>query len=161
MFDIRYEKLSLHPELQIVQADVAVTAEGERLIDEPLCIDVGLPALLASAFEDTAPDRFADPAAEWRKMPFFVCGCGDPECRGYSFAVRHEGDRVVWTEIDETSTGVREGNAYRIPLSEYRRVVAAAAEQFLAYVEPLDYRPLYAETADTVRKLLKRLKEEA
>lgn len=158
MFSIRFGKLTLHPELQIVQADVIVELKGERIIDEPLCIDVGLPALMASALGDTVPDRFSNPVEEWRKMPFFVCGCGDPECRGYSFAVRHSGDEVIWTESEQSVSGVLQGQQYHVPVRQYREAVTAAAEQFLAFVDPLDYRPLNGNTVSTIRTLLETLR---
>ncbi len=160
MFDIRYERLSHNEELQIVQADVAVVAEGETLVEEPLCIDVGLPALLASAFEDVRPDRFADAAVAWERMPFFVCGCGDPDCRGIPIAVRHEGDEVVWTELDQTPSGERSHGEYRIPKNAYRSVLLRLGQSFLAFVEPLDYRPLQPDTVRLVREWTERLERE-
>jgi len=61
---------------QIILADVKLEIENNVWIDEPLCIDVGLPALLLSAIEATAPNRWA-PAAEWQKMRFclWLRGC--------------------------------------------------------------------------------------
>ncbi|HZG55604.1 hypothetical protein [Paenibacillus sp.] len=160
MFDIRYEGLSHNAELQIVQADVAVVAEGETLVEEPLCIDVGLPALLASAFGDVRPDRFADAAVAWERMPFFVCGCGDPDCRGIPIAVRHEGGDVVWTELEQTPSGERAHGEYRIPSADYRRVLKRLGQSFLAFVEPLDYRPLQPDTVRLVREWTERLERE-
>lgn len=158
-FDIRYDGLSHNEELQIVQADVFVAAEGETLVEEPLCIDVGLPALLASGFEDVRPNRFADAASEWRLMPFFVCGCGDPDCRAMPFGVRHEGDVVVWTELDQSPSGSeRVLGEYRIPAEAYRRALLRLGEQFLAFASTLDYRPLQPETLALVRKWTERLR---
>lgn len=160
-FDIRYGGLSHNEELQIVQADVVVVAEGETLVEEPLCIDVGLPALLASAFEDHAPDRFADAASAWQRMPFFVCGCGDPDCRAFPFGVRHEGDVVVWTELDQSPSGhERKLAEYRFPAKRYRRVLLGLGEAFLAFAAPLDYRPLQPETMALVERLTDRLRRE-
>jgi hypothetical protein len=152
MFDIRYEGLTHNKELQIVQADVTVITEGETLIEEPLCIDVGLPALLKSGHADVAPDRFADAAVAWERMPFFVCGCGDPDCRAFPFRVRHEGEVVVWTELDQSSSGERVLAEHRIPASEYRAVLLRLGEQFLAFAEPLEYRPLQPSTMRLVRE---------
>ncbi|TLS53348.1 hypothetical protein FE782_03480 [Paenibacillus antri] len=158
MFDIRYEGLTHNEELQIVQADVRVVAEGETLVEEPLCIDVGLPALLASAFEETRPDRFADAAVAWERMPFFVCGCGDPDCRAMPFAVRHEAGEVVWTELDQSPSGARVLGEYRIPLTDYRRALRRLGEAFLAFAEPLDYRPLQPDTVKLIRAWTERLR---
>ena len=158
MFEIRYEGLSLNAELQIVQADVTVIAEGESIVEEPLCIDVGLPSLLRSGLEDVSPDRFADAAVEWARMPFFVCGCGDPECRAVAIAVRREGGDVVWTELEQSPTGERKVGEYRIPAGEYRHALVRLGEQFLAFVEPLDYRPLQPETVSLVREWTAKLR---
>jgi len=160
VFDIRYAGLSHNAELQIVQADVVVTAEGETLIEEPLCVDVGLPALLRSAFEDAAPDRFADAAVEWEKMPFFVCGCGDPDCRAYPFGVRRAGDEVEWRELEQSPGGERTVGVYRIPLQAYRETLLRLGEQFLAFVAPLDYRPLQPATVELVARWTERLRQE-
>ncbi|MCI3920023.1 hypothetical protein MO973_07225 [Paenibacillus sp. TRM 82003] len=159
-FDIRYGGLSHNEELQIVQADVVVVAEGETLVEEPLCIDVGLPALLASGFEDLWPDRFADAAKEWRRMPFFVCGCGDPDCRAMPFGVRHEDGVVVWTELDQSPSGSeRVLGEYRIPQAAYRRVLLGLGEAFLAFASPLDYRPLQPDTMPLVERLTRKLRD--
>jgi hypothetical protein len=158
-FDIRYDGLSHNEELQIIQADVVVVAEHETLIDEPLCVDVGLPSLLLSAFEDIAPDRFADAAVEWRVMPFFVCGCGDPDCRAFPFRVRHEGDRVNWTELDQSPTGGERVLAqYQVPVEVYRGVLLRLGEQFLSFAAALDYCPLQKETLPLVAELTERLR---
>jgi hypothetical protein len=94
MLLLSLKKWSFDADLQIIHADVKLIIEGQILIDEPLCIDVGLPALLLSACEATEPNRWAS-HLEWQRMPFFVCGCGDAECRGFSFVVKH---------VDETWT---------------------------------------------------------
>ena len=158
MFEIRYEGLSLNAELQIVQADVTVVAEGESIVEEPLCIDVGLPSLLRSGLEDAAPDRFADAAVEWARMPFFVCGCGDPECRAVVIAVRRDLGDIVWTELEQSPSGERKVGEYRIPVGEYRRALVRLGEQFLAFVERLDYRPLQPETVSLVREWTEKLR---
>jgi len=161
MFEIRYDGLSLNAELQIVQADVRVVMEGETLVEEPLCIDVGLPALLRSGFEETSPDRFADAAVAWTRMPFFVCGCGDPDCRAYPFAVRHEGGEVVWTELEQSPSGTKALGETRVGIEPYRAALLRLGEAFLAFAEPLDYRPLQPETVRLVREWTERLREAA
>jgi hypothetical protein len=155
VIELRFGKWSFDPGLQIIHADVFFAINGDVLVDEPLCIDVGLPALLLSVLEDTEPDRKA-PAAEWRKMPFFVCGCGDPDCRGYSFAVKHAAcGRVRIAEAEETGAGqYREDRSYTVSRSEFTKAVLPLAKQFLDFTDKLDdYRPYLAETVGIVRKL--------
>lgn len=55
--NLRIEKLAFHEPLQIVQAEVKLDIDGVEVINEPLCIDVGLPALLLSACSNTKPNR--------------------------------------------------------------------------------------------------------
>lgn len=158
MFKLQYEHLSLEPDLQIVHADVTLEIDGETIIEEPLCIDVGLPALLLSAVEDVEPSRWSEPA-EWHKMPFVCCGCGDPECRAFSFIVRHSGeDEMELLEIEEKPSGSpRVLGSYTVRESEYKAQVTAIGEAFLRFVDGLDYRPYYSETVRTVRELMDRL----
>lgn len=159
MFELKAERLSFDAGLQIVQADIRLVIDGETVVDEPLCLDVGLPALLASGLENTSPHRWAPPA-EWRKMPFFVCGCGDPECRAYSFRVRHlDAERAEWTLVEESEDGsFREQESYVVDLSECRAQLVELGERFLRFVEPLDYRPYFPDTVPVVRELTERLK---
>ncbi|MEK8129623.1 hypothetical protein WMW72_17080 [Paenibacillus filicis] len=158
-FALSYRNWSFDRDLQIVHADVRLEIDGESVIDEPLCIDVGLPALLLSAQRDVRPDRWAGIEA-WDKVPFFICGCGDPECRGFSFIARHrQGEPLLdLQEVEESQDGEPRPLAdYQIDRAEYIRQVRDIGETFLAFVEPLDYRPLYADTVPTVRRLLAEL----
>ncbi|CAG7649477.1 hypothetical protein ACFQI7_26515 [Paenibacillus allorhizosphaerae] len=147
---------SFDADLQIIHADVYMEAEGEIVIDEPLCVDVGLPALLLSAKENVTPDRWAN-ANEWHRMPFFVCGCGDPECRGYSFIVKHQagGERIELVEVEEKpSQPSRELGRYTVAFDEYVSQVEAVGRAFLDFVQPLAYKPYYQHTVETVKRLL-------
>ncbi|MDF2720371.1 MAG: hypothetical protein K0Q59_46 [Paenibacillus sp.] len=159
MFELQINGMSFEDELQIVQADVKLTIDGDTVIEEPLCIDVGLPALLLGGLEPIEPNRFAD-AGEWEKMPFFVCGCGDPECRGYSFRVKHrDGLQAEWTLVEESADGAyREFESYTVDLAEVRAQMIRLAEQYVQFVAPLDYRPHLKDTVEIVRTLLERLK---
>ncbi|MEF3304410.1 hypothetical protein [Paenibacillus sp. GYB003] len=162
MFDLRVSRMSFDKGLQIIQADVSLAIGGEAIVDEPLCIDVGLPALLLSGLENMSPYRWA-PAREWRKMPFFVCGCGDPECRAHSFRVTHTSeDEAEWTLIDEAEDGsFREHETYVVPLGPCREQLIGLGERFLEFVAPLDYRPYFADTVPIVRELVEKLKRKA
>ena len=159
MVELRIDGYRHDPELQIIQADVKFTVCGDVLVDEPLCIDVGLPSLLNSVINDVNPNRWA-PVEQWMMMPFFVCGCGDPECRAMSFVVHHNGDGTLQLqEIEE-----RHGTLYRVlaqydhvPLVQYRIQVMAVAQQFLDFIEGKDYRPLLPDTVPIVRQLLLQL----
>lgn len=146
-------------ELQIIQAEVRLEVEGTLLIDEPLCVDVGMPALAASLDADAAPNRWSPPE-EWRTKPFFVCGCGDPECRAYSLAVKHKKEAgTVWlAEVEEREDGsFKILEEFLVDAGLYRKAVIGAARAFLAFAEGLEgYRPLYPETLETVRRLLPR-----
>ncbi|WP_163859430.1 hypothetical protein [Paenibacillus elgii] len=148
---------SFDADLQIVHADVKLEIDGETLIDEPLCIDVGLPALLLSVHEDVEPFRWA-PADEWQRIPFFCCGCGDPECRAFSFIVRHKADRwLELTEVEEREgRSPRELGTYDIDWSDYAKQVREIGETFLRFVEHLDYRPYFKDTVETVKRQLAR-----
>lgn len=147
---------SFHRELQLIQADVRLALHGELLIDEPLCVDVGMPALVNSLFENTVPAAADSGPDGWKRVPFFVCGCGDPECRVYAFRVeRPSPGRVRLTEVAAAAGGTfREYGGYDVPEPVYRREIERAAGQFLAFVEGLDYRPLFAPTVPVVRALL-------
>src|ERR1700688_2993328 len=109
MLLLSLKKWSFDADLQIIHADVKLIIEDQILIDEPLCIDVGLPALLLSACESTEPNRWASHLA-WQQMPFFVCGCGDAECRGFSFVVKHVDE--TWLQISEVDERI--DDHYRI-----------------------------------------------
>jgi hypothetical protein len=152
-----YRNYSFDADLQIVRADVRVAWDGDVWVEEPLCVDVGLPALAASLQGDTAPNRFGDPVRDWRAMPFLVCGCGDPECRAHSFAVKHlPGERVRLTYVEERpGREPRELAAAELPLAELRRAVTSVAEEYLRFVEPLDYRPLLSGAPELVRQALR------
>ncbi|AEI42182.1 hypothetical protein [Paenibacillus mucilaginosus] len=154
---LKYSGWGHDADLQVIHADVLMEIDGVVLIDEPMCVDVGLPALLLSIVEDVEPDRWAE-ASEWHRVPFVICGCGDPECRGYSFRVRHrEGGFLELTELDERQgRSPRELDSYLIPRAQYAAQVRAIGEQFLRFTEGLDYRPYYADTVKTVKELLQR-----
>lgn len=161
MFELQVEGMSFDSGLQLVQADVRLRLNGETVIDEPLCIDVGLPALLLGALEDVTPYRWAE-AAQWERIPFFVCGCGDPECRGYAFTVRHRNEEeAIWAHVDEDPDDgtIREHDAYAVPLRQCREQLLELGERFLAFVAPLDYRPYFADTVPVVKQLVKRLRD--
>jgi hypothetical protein len=161
MVQISYDHWSFDSDLQIIQADVILSVGNDILIDEPLCIDVGLPALLLSVMQDTEPDRFAQ-ADEWERMPFFVCGCGDPECRAYSFTVKHLQDgQVELTHVEERQNGPhRELEGFVIAAKEYKDQVKPLGEKFLSFIDGLDYRPYMSETVPVVRELLARMNAE-
>jgi hypothetical protein len=149
---------SFDADLQIIIADVKLELENDIWIDEPLCIDVGLPALLLSTMEATAPNRWA-PAAEWQRMPFFVCGCGDAECRGFSFVVEHMDQNLLKiSEVDE-----RIDDDYRIAVEalvsaeEYRKQVETIGHYYLKFVRDLDYKPYLSNTVEIVEGLLTQL----
>lgn len=152
---LKMDRLTFHEPLQIVQADIELKADDETIIDESLCIDVGLPALLHSTVENIAPNRWADPN-DWKKMPFFVCGCGDPECRAFSFVVEHlDDDRIKLTEVEETAAGeYRELGTYLVSAREYRQQIITMAEKFLKFMENKNYRPLFPDTINVIKQLL-------
>jgi hypothetical protein len=149
---------SFDTDLQIILADVTLEIENNIWIDEPLCIDVGLPALLLSSLEATAPNRWA-PATDWQKMPFFVCGCGDAECRGFSFVVEHLDKN--WLKISEVDE--RFDDDYRIAeealvlIEEYRQQVETIGHYYLQFVRDLDYKPYLPDTVEIVEGLLTQL----
>jgi hypothetical protein len=151
--------MSLDKELQIIQADVMLEIEGTQVIDETLCIDVGLPSLLRSCLHDVTPDRWAL-EGEWEKVPFFVCGCGDADCKAFSFTIRHMNEnQIEITEIEERQDNEpRIYDHWVIPKKEYKGQVLKVAEQFLDFVKPLDYRPLLSDTVDIVNNLVSEIK---
>lgn len=155
MLKLRMSGFRWDRDLQIIQADVRLEAEGTLLIDEPLCVDVGMPSLVNSLLEDVTPDRWAPPE-EWRTKPFFVCGCGDPECRAYSIVVKHREGRVWLAEVDDRADGSRRiMEEFEAEPEEYRAAVLGAAQAFLDFAGGLDgYRPLYPGTLDIVRRLV-------
>jgi hypothetical protein len=149
---------TLDLELQIIHADVKLEIDSQILIDEPLCIDVGLPGLLLSALEATEPNRWA-PAVEWQKMPFFICGCGDAECRGFSFVVKHLDEKWLRiSEVDERQNDdYRIAGEYQVSVEEYRQQVEAIGSYFLHFVRDLDYRPFLEDTVEVVETLLAKI----
>jgi hypothetical protein len=158
MFQLQLDQWSFDKDLQLIHADVTLSVDDNRIIEEPLCIDVGLPALLASGLQDTEPNRWA-PADEWQRMPFFICGCGDPECRGFSFAVRHlNKDKVEFTWVEERQNRpFREMESYVLDSKAYREQLLLQGNQFLHFVKDLDYRPYLADTVSLVEQLILRL----
>ena len=158
MLLLSFNNWSFDIDLQIIHADVKLDIEGQTLIDEPLCIDVGLPALLLSALEATEPNRWA-PATEWKNMPFFICGCGDAECRGFSFVVKHLNENwLMIREVDERQDDdYRVAGEYEVLVEEYRQQVEEIGSHFLQFVHDLDYRPYLAETVEIIEALLAKL----
>ncbi|MBD0383489.1 hypothetical protein [Paenibacillus sedimenti] len=161
MFDLSVTGWSLDKDLQIIQADVRLAVEDSVIIEEPLCVDVGLPAFLYSALNDTEPNRFA-PADQWERMPFFVCGCGDPECRGFSFTVSHLNDEQLELKlVEERSNGTyRELESHIVRAAEYRGQLLELGQTYLQFVQGLDYRPYFADTVKVVTGLVDQLQEQ-
>ncbi|UKS27455.1 hypothetical protein LOZ80_00440 [Paenibacillus sp. HWE-109] len=161
MFDVSIKGWSHDKDLQIIQADVLMAVDDSVLVEEPLCVDVGLPAFLYSALHDTAPNRFAPPD-QWERMPFFVCGCGDPECRGFSFVVHHLADaQVELIEVEERTNGTyRELETHRISSKDYTKQVLAVGETYLQFIQGLDYRPFLADTVKVVEGLVDQLHQQ-
>jgi hypothetical protein len=160
MFQLQLDHWSFDKDLQLIHADVALRVAETILIEEPLCIDVGLPALLASGLQDIEPNRWAA-ADEWQHMPFFVCGCGDPECRGFSFEVHHlDPERLELTWVEERQNSpYRKMESYVLDTQAYRIQLLEPGKQFLQFVRDLDYRPYFADTVPVVRALMLRLEE--
>jgi len=160
MFEVKVTGWSHERDLQIIQADVRMAVDEDIIIEEPLCVDVGLPAFLGSVLKDTEPNRFA-PADQWERMPFFVCGCGDPECRGFSFAVRHlDGELVELRHVEERGDGTyRVLDSYILPKAEYSRQALQLGQSFLLFIEGLDYRPYYSDTVKVVTELVEQLQQ--
>jgi hypothetical protein len=161
MFQLQLDHWSFDKDLQLIHADVTLRVGNNIIIEEPLCIDVGLPALLASGLQDTEPDRWAA-ADEWQRMPFFICGCGDPDCRAFSFAVRHlDQDQLEFTWIEERQNRpFREMESYVLDSNAYREQLLSNGRQFLQFVKDLDYRPYFSDTVSVVQKLIRCLKGE-
>jgi hypothetical protein len=157
---LEYKSLKLEQELQIVQAEVIVEADEETVVDESMCVDVGLPALLLSCFEPTFPNRWA-PVDEWQSIPFFVCGCGDPECRGISFRTRLLNDEreIEWVLVEQAEDqSYREQETFVFELHSYKEQVLRAADQFLEVINKADYQPLMKATEEIVRQLADRIR---
>jgi hypothetical protein len=147
--------MKLEKELHIVQAEVIVEADGETVIDESMCVDVGLPALMLSCFQPTHPNRWAS-IDEWQSIPFFVCGCGDPECRGISFRTRllNEGKEIEWVLVEQAEDrSYREQETYVFNLRSYKQQVLLVSDQFLTVIDKEDYRPLMKDTEEVVRRM--------
>ncbi|MFC5447653.1 hypothetical protein [Paenibacillus aestuarii] len=161
MFEVKVTGWSHDRDLQIIQADVRMAVDEDIIIEEPLCVDVGLPAFLGSVFKDTEPNRFA-PADQWERMPFFVCGCGDPECRGFSFVVRHlDGKQVELRHVEERGDGTyRELDSYLIAKDEYSKQALQLGQSFLHFINGLDYRPYFADTVKVVTELVEQLQQQ-
>ncbi|MNI09805.1 hypothetical protein D3C73_628910 [compost metagenome] len=153
--------MSWDKDLQIIQAEVKLSIDHTILVEEPLCIDVGLPALLLSALEDVKPNRWAQ-AHEWERMPFFVCGCGDPECRAFSFVVHHGKE----TELELIEVEEKQNSEYRVldthlvNKQQYRIQVMKLGWQYIQFIEGLDYKPYMANTVEVVKELLEKLEQE-
>ncbi len=158
MFLLQVANWTFQEELQIVQADVKLEISNQVVVEEPLCVDVGLPALLLSGLEDTEAFRFSPPE-EWGKMPFFVCGCGDPECRGFSFEVKHHGDEVIWLEVEESETGSRRiVEEFSMNNRTVQQQLLALGETFLEFVKDKPYKPYFSDTVSVVQSLVEKLK---
>ncbi|MNG22227.1 hypothetical protein D3C84_1066870 [compost metagenome] len=92
-------------------------------------------------------------------MPFFVCGCGDPECRGFSFIVRHLSEEHLELSSVEERTGgsYRELETHVIPSRAYREQIADIGETYLRFIADLDYRPYFQDTVKVVEELVGQL----
>jgi hypothetical protein len=157
MVELSVSGLRHDSELQLIQADVRFAIDGDVLVEEAVCFDVGLPSLLNSGLRDMTPDRWADPH-DWERVPFFICGCGDPDCRAFSFVVEHSGETIRLTEVQERQgAGYRTVGEYELPATEYREALLQAGRQFLAFVEGRDYRPYLADTVSIVHRLVAEL----
>jgi hypothetical protein len=121
---------------------------------------VGLPALILSSIEATEPNRWA-PATEWQKMPFFVCGCGDAQCRGYSFVVEHLDESwLKISEVDERlNDDYRIAGEYLVLVEQYRQQVETIGRHFLQFVRDLDYKPYLSNTVEIIEALLTKLSD--
>lgn len=147
--------------LQIIQADVTLEMNGHLIVDETCCIDVGLPSLVRSVLRDTEPNRWA-PEGQWEHVPFFVCSCGDPDCKAFSFLVRHDSHgQLEVTEVEE-----REHQSYRLyetwkgSREQYARLVVPVARQFIEFVEALNYQPHFFRTVEVIQELLEEIRQE-
>jgi hypothetical protein len=161
MFQLVVEKMSFDSDLQIIQADVTLQIGDEAIIEETTCIDVGLPSMLRSVLHDVEPNRWA-PSEQWEKMPFFICGCGDPECKGFSFVLQHlSEDELKITEVDEQQNeDYRVYQSWIISKKDYAQKVVGLADQFLHFVRPLDYRPFLPNTVEIIEALLKEIRSQ-
>lgn len=155
IFELTYDNLALDQDLQIVQADVLLKIDDEIVIDEALCIDVGLTALVQSCLKEFRPNRWAE-EKEWDKIPFFVCGCGDADCRAYSFIVEHiSPDEIKLYEIEERmNQDDRVYQSWTINKQEYVESVLDVSKQFLRFIGPLDYRPLFQKRLFILKELV-------
>jgi hypothetical protein len=162
MLEWTYGNYSFDADLQLIHADVKIAWNGNVWVEEPLCVDVGLPALLASLDRDVRPDRFADPSKDWLLMPFLVCGCGDPECRAFSFEVEHISSGEVKLSLLEERPGrpPRELEQAVVPLADYRAAVLRTASDYLKFVETLPYEPLLRDAEKLVREMAGKLNAE-
>jgi hypothetical protein len=103
---------------------------------------VGLPALIRSIWDDMELDRWSGPE-EWEKKPFFICGCGDEDCRAYSIRSRliQEAGReriIRWTLLEERQGRTpREQETWEIPWPLSAEAVIRTAEETLHYARTL------------------------
>jgi hypothetical protein len=135
MFELKCSGWSYLPDLQIVQADIALDIEDTIVLDEPFCVHVGIGALLLSAFEDVYPKQFNEDE-DWRVQPFFICGCGDSSCRAALFEVRHLPEkRVQWCELMQSEYGSEwRGDVYEFDLDTYRQALLSYGHAYVAFL---------------------------
>lgn len=159
MFKLTVTNLDFDPGLQIIQGDVSLVIDRDQVIDETQCVDIGLPSLLRSIVADVHPNRWSE---KWEDMPFFVCGCGDPECKAYSFIIQHlHEDKIAITEIEESEKS--EHRIYQkwvISKREYGEEIIRFAEQFLSFVEPFDYKPFFPQSVERIKEMIHNIKGE-
>ena len=135
MFELKATGWSFQADLQLVQADIEVNMEDTIVLDEPFCVQVGMGALLLSAFENVHPRQF-DESFDWRVQPFFVCGCGDSSCRCALFEVTHHSDQTVeWCELMQSESGrEHRGDTYRFGLEEYRFALLEYSQTYVQFL---------------------------
>jgi hypothetical protein len=160
VFKIQLDDLQFDGGLQIIQADLLLEIQQEQVVNESICLDVGMPSLLRSVFHELKPNRWA--VDHWETLPFFICGCGDPDCKAFSFMVQHlSGGEVKLTEIEENEDGsYRSYGVWRVDLQDYAREIVRVAEQFLEFVEHLDYRPQFPQTVEVIKTYVKKIKQD-
>ncbi|MEW9668500.1 hypothetical protein [Ammoniphilus sp. 3BR4] len=153
MFQLTVTNLDFDPDLQIIQGDVCLIINNDQVINETQCVDIGLPSLVRSILADVHPNRWSQ---QWEDMPFFVCGCGDPDCKAYSFIVQHlSEDKIEIMEIEERVNGeYRLYQKWIISKAEYAQEVLRFAEQFLSFVKPLDYVPFFPQSVNTIKEFI-------
>ena len=159
MFQLNVTNLDFDSDLQIIQGDVSLLIRNDQVINETQCVDIGLPSLIRSTLANVHPNRWSE---RWEEMPFFVCGCGDPECRAHSFIVQHHPEgKMEITEIEEKEDGeYRTYQNWIINKRDYAEEVIRFAEQFLAFVQPLDYVPFFPQSVEKIREMTNDIKRE-